>query len=171
MASGDANRTWFSEMVETLRQEWKSELSWEQVIALRRRLDAMLQEIRTSRTSGLRRCGARFARSRLSRRRRSSRFELPYSHLAVLALSLRRKSSRWRSAGQSTARKTVSIGMASSARHYPQLALLTGWIVSRTSLSYDDALISEKSPSKREAREPGWLGEGITRRASEHGPR
>ena len=49
MASGDASRTWFSEMVETLRQEWKSELSWEQVFALRDRLDATLQEVRTSR--------------------------------------------------------------------------------------------------------------------------
>ena len=50
MASGDASRTWFSEMIETLRQEWNSEMSWEQVFALRDRLDAMLQEIRTSRS-------------------------------------------------------------------------------------------------------------------------
>jgi len=49
MASGDASHTWFSEMVETLRQEWKSELSWEQVFTLRDHLDAMLQEIRISR--------------------------------------------------------------------------------------------------------------------------
>lgn len=50
MAAGDASRTWFSEMVETLRQEWKSEMSWEQVFALRYRLNAMLQEIRLSRS-------------------------------------------------------------------------------------------------------------------------
>ena len=50
MASGDASRTWFSEMIETLRHEWNSEMSWEQVFALRDRLDAMLQEIRTSRS-------------------------------------------------------------------------------------------------------------------------
>jgi len=50
MASGDASRTWFSEMIDTLRQEWNSEMSWEQVITLRDRLDAMLQEIRTSRS-------------------------------------------------------------------------------------------------------------------------
>lgn len=49
MASGDASRTWFSEMIETLRQEWNSEMSWEQVFTLRDRLDVMLQEIRTSR--------------------------------------------------------------------------------------------------------------------------
>lgn len=49
MASGDASRTWFSEMIETLGQEWNSEMSWEQVFTLRDRLDVMLQEIRTSR--------------------------------------------------------------------------------------------------------------------------
>jgi len=43
MASGDAGRTWFSEMIETLRHEWNSEMSWEQVCTLRDRLDAMLQ--------------------------------------------------------------------------------------------------------------------------------
>jgi hypothetical protein len=40
MAAGDASRTWFSEMVETLRQEWTSEMSWEQVFALRDRLNS-----------------------------------------------------------------------------------------------------------------------------------
>jgi hypothetical protein len=49
MAAGDASRTWFSEMVETLRREWKPEMPWEEVIALRGRLDAMLKEIRFSR--------------------------------------------------------------------------------------------------------------------------
>ena len=49
MPAGDASRTWFSEMIETLRQEWKPEIAWEQVIALRDRLDAMLKEIRFSR--------------------------------------------------------------------------------------------------------------------------
>ena len=50
MASGDASRTWFSEMVETLRQEWKSEISWQQVFTLRDHLDAMLKEIRLARS-------------------------------------------------------------------------------------------------------------------------
>jgi hypothetical protein len=49
MASGDASRTWFSEMIEALRQEWKQEMGWEELIALRDRLDAMLKEIRLSR--------------------------------------------------------------------------------------------------------------------------
>ena len=49
MASGDASRTWFSEMIETARLEWNLEMSWEQVFTLRDRLDAMLKEIRTSR--------------------------------------------------------------------------------------------------------------------------
>ena len=49
MAVGDASRTWFSEMIDALRQAWKSEMAWEQVIALRDRLDAMLKDIRFSR--------------------------------------------------------------------------------------------------------------------------
>jgi len=49
MAAGDASRTWFSEMIDALRQEWKSEIAWERVIALRDCLDAMLKEIRFSR--------------------------------------------------------------------------------------------------------------------------
>ena len=49
MAAGDASRTWFSEMVETLRREWKPDTLWEEIIALRDRLDAMLQQIRLSR--------------------------------------------------------------------------------------------------------------------------
>jgi hypothetical protein len=49
MPAGDASRTWFSEMIDALRQAWKSEMAWEQVIALRDRLDAMLKEIRFSR--------------------------------------------------------------------------------------------------------------------------
>jgi len=49
MPAGDASRTWFSEIIEALRQEWKPEVAWEQVIALRDRLDAMLKDIRFSR--------------------------------------------------------------------------------------------------------------------------
>ncbi len=49
MPSGDASRTWFSEMIDVLRQEWRPEVTLEQFIALRDRLDAMLQQIRTFR--------------------------------------------------------------------------------------------------------------------------
>lgn len=49
MASGDASRTWFSELIETLWREWNSKMSWEQIFTLRDRLDVMLQEIRISR--------------------------------------------------------------------------------------------------------------------------
>ena len=49
MASGDASRTWFSELVEALRREWKPDMPWEEIIALCDRLDSMLQEIRLSR--------------------------------------------------------------------------------------------------------------------------
>ena len=49
MASGDASRTWFSELVEALRREWKPDMPWEEIIALRDRQDSMLQAIRLSR--------------------------------------------------------------------------------------------------------------------------
>lgn len=52
MPAGDASRTWFPEMIDALRQEWKPEMAWEQVIALRDRLDVMLNEIRFSRGIG-----------------------------------------------------------------------------------------------------------------------
>ena len=50
MPAGDRQRTWFPEMVATLRAEWRTELSWSDVIALRDRLDGMLQHIRHSRS-------------------------------------------------------------------------------------------------------------------------
>jgi hypothetical protein len=50
MPAGDASRTWFSEMIDALRQARKSEMAWEQVIALRDRLDAMLEETRLFRS-------------------------------------------------------------------------------------------------------------------------
>ena len=46
MPAGDAHRTWFPEMIETLRSEWKGKPSWPEVITLAERLDAMLQTIR-----------------------------------------------------------------------------------------------------------------------------
>ena len=49
MPPGDASRTWFTEMIDLLRQGWKPEVTLEQFIALRDCLDAMLQQIRTSR--------------------------------------------------------------------------------------------------------------------------
>ena len=49
MPAGDRQRTWFPEMVETLRAEWKPQMSWEDLIALCDRLDSMLQHIRHSR--------------------------------------------------------------------------------------------------------------------------
>jgi hypothetical protein len=47
MASGDAQRVWFPEMVETLRSEWHRGMSFEATIELRDELDAMLQRIRS----------------------------------------------------------------------------------------------------------------------------
>src|SRR5438093_3091536 len=49
MAAGDAQRTWFPEMVLMLRQEWKPAMSCVALIELRNRQDAMLQAIRSGR--------------------------------------------------------------------------------------------------------------------------
>jgi hypothetical protein len=49
MASGDAQRTWFPEMIETLGQAWSPSMSEIEWIALRDRLDATLQTIRSER--------------------------------------------------------------------------------------------------------------------------
>jgi len=56
MPAGDRQRTWFPEMVEALRTEWRAEMSWDELLALRDRLDRMLQHIRESRSNGLPRC-------------------------------------------------------------------------------------------------------------------
>ncbi len=47
MASGDAQRTWFPEMIETLGQTWSISMSEIEWIALRDRLDTTLQTIRS----------------------------------------------------------------------------------------------------------------------------
>ena len=49
MASGDAQRTWFPEMIVQLRSEWHEGMSMPALIGLRDELDGMLQRIRTSR--------------------------------------------------------------------------------------------------------------------------
>jgi len=49
MASGDASRTWFPEMIDTLRHEWSHDLTWDQLVALRDGLDQALQRIRAER--------------------------------------------------------------------------------------------------------------------------
>jgi len=49
MPSGDAQRTWFPEMVSRLGREWVASMSCEELIALRDRLDHDLQTIRTDR--------------------------------------------------------------------------------------------------------------------------
>ncbi|HYT58201.1 MAG TPA: hypothetical protein VEQ38_26150 [Verrucomicrobiae bacterium] len=49
MPAGDRQRTWFPEMVETLRAEWGAQMSWDDLIALCDRLDSVLQHIRHSR--------------------------------------------------------------------------------------------------------------------------
>ncbi len=45
MPAGDCQRTWFPEMVEALRLGWHASLSFDELIALRDNLDAMLHRI------------------------------------------------------------------------------------------------------------------------------
>jgi hypothetical protein len=49
MASGDPQRVWFEEMVDTLRSEWRRDMPLEAMIRLRDDLDGMLQQIRRER--------------------------------------------------------------------------------------------------------------------------
>jgi hypothetical protein len=49
MPSGDAQRTWFPEMIVRLRSEWYQGMSMPALISLRDELDGMLQRIRTGR--------------------------------------------------------------------------------------------------------------------------
>jgi hypothetical protein len=49
MAAGDSNRRWFTEMVDVLRDQWHPALSCEELIALAKRLDVMLVQIREER--------------------------------------------------------------------------------------------------------------------------
>jgi hypothetical protein len=47
MAAGDAQRVWFQEMVERLRDQWHTDMPFDAIISLRDDLDAMLQRIRS----------------------------------------------------------------------------------------------------------------------------
>jgi hypothetical protein len=49
MASGDAHRQWFPEMIEALRQHWTPDLSWSDITLLASLLDNMLWQIRKDR--------------------------------------------------------------------------------------------------------------------------
>src|SRR4029450_1149701 len=49
MASGDAQRTWFPEMIEMLHQTWSASMSANELLALRDRLETTLETIRSER--------------------------------------------------------------------------------------------------------------------------
>jgi len=49
MPAGDAQRTWFPEMITALRREWRETMSCAELVELRDRLNAMLQAIRSER--------------------------------------------------------------------------------------------------------------------------
>jgi hypothetical protein len=50
MASGDAQRVWFPEMVGRLRSQWHQGMSLDAIVELSGELDAMLQQIRSWRS-------------------------------------------------------------------------------------------------------------------------
>jgi hypothetical protein len=50
MSSGDAQRVWFSEIVDRLRSQWQDGLSIHALLTLRAELDGMLRHIRAART-------------------------------------------------------------------------------------------------------------------------
>ena len=125
-------------MVETLRREWKPEMPWEEVIVLRDHLDCMLREIRLSQ-------GIRPPSMWCPVCNRQTQQAPPTVSVRALVLALGRfgivvqpNSSRWRSAGQSTGRKTALIEMVSPTRQYPRVPTLRGRTVIRTILSHDD---------------------------------
>jgi hypothetical protein len=49
MSSGDAQRVWFSEIVDRLRSQWQDGLSIHALLTLRAELDGMLRHIRAAR--------------------------------------------------------------------------------------------------------------------------
>jgi hypothetical protein len=49
MPAGDARRTWFPEMIVTLRSSWQPAMPFEAMVDLRDKLDGMLQHIRAER--------------------------------------------------------------------------------------------------------------------------
>ena len=49
MPYGDAQRTWFPEMVAELRRRWRPDLSLPELIELRNEFDAMLHRVRSAR--------------------------------------------------------------------------------------------------------------------------
>ena len=49
MPAGDASRTWFPEMLQTLGAKWRPDMSFVELIALRDELDTMLHRIRSER--------------------------------------------------------------------------------------------------------------------------
>ena len=68
MPSGDAQRTWFPEMVARLRAEWHEEMSIPALIGLRDELDEMLRRIRAGRNiqAPIITCGRWYLKFRLS---------------------------------------------------------------------------------------------------------
>jgi len=116
MPAGDRQRTWFPEMVEALRAEWRAEMSWDDVIALRDRLDRMLQQIRHTRHITLARtstvcscCGGPMVQGSASVSVRAAILALGRFRIAPPA-----EVKLWRDAGTSTERRPAAIFMGTN---------------------------------------------------------
>ena len=49
MPAGERSQTWFPELVSDLRASWRAELTWDDIIHLRKRLQQRLEEVLRSR--------------------------------------------------------------------------------------------------------------------------
>jgi hypothetical protein len=117
MPAGNRQRTWFPEMVEVLRAEWRAEMSWDDLIALRDRLDRMLQHIRASRHIELAddACCVPTVGRPWSKPHRTSRCEPPSWRWRASVSHRKQRSRRSRSAGKRTGRPLDAICTGSQA--------------------------------------------------------
>jgi hypothetical protein len=149
MAAGDASRTWFSEMIEALRQEWKQEMGWEELIALRDRLDAMLKEIRFSRgirppTMWCPLCNQRTQQAAPSVSVRALTLALGRFGI-VGAAEAKLLEKRW-----AKHRKENGLGLNGKTRLYPPVATLRSRTIIRTVLPHDDTSTAVEATPERD---------------------
>jgi hypothetical protein len=145
-----------------LRQEWKPEVAWERVIALRDRLDALLKDIRFSR--GIRPptmwcpvCNRQTQQAPPNVSVRALIFALGRFGI-VAAAEVKSLEKRW----QSTGRKTALIEMVSPTRLYPRVPNVRGRTVTCTVLPYDDTSTSAETTPQWEVREGVSVDGGFT---------
>jgi hypothetical protein len=139
MPSGDAQRSWFPEMIAVLRREWDSSMSFTELIALCDRLDAALQAIR--RTRGIVPPMMRCAKCGAYERARPPRLSVRATVLALSRFEIARprRSRCWRTPGRSIGAICASTSTASLKQLIPPLITLARL---RTSHETDSVLSS-----------------------------